>query len=142
MTTLRYRPGTIEAKVAEYKGIQREVSLLNARLSGIKSDLMSTIAANGFEDDKGSQWLELHTAVEVGDDTFTYLKREKRTQVFLNEDRAEEILKDAGVYEQALTPVLDVDKIYVLQQEGLIADEALDRMFDTKVTWAFVPVKE
>jgi hypothetical protein len=82
--------------------------------------------------------------MEVNGQTFTEIKREKRTSIGLDEDAVDTLVNATGirdrVFKEVTTTVLDQDELYVLNQEGVISDEELDALFTEKISYAFKPL--
>lgn len=111
--------------------------------------LKDELEAHGEEDAEGHRWFYFPDpeAGEEGDPFYApdgglvhSIKREKRESISLDEDKAEEILKELGLLErcQETIVVLDEDAILSLNFSGELSDEALQQMYgEPKVTYAF-----
>lgn len=103
---------------------------------------------SGEEDEKGNRWW--YPDVELADPegkAVESVKLERRAPVVLDEEVAEEILRDLGFWEVCTVKetivTLDEDAILALNFEGKLSDEDLQKMYvDGKVTWAFKVNKE
>jgi hypothetical protein len=73
------------------------------------------------------------------DEPVLSVKRECRVGQSLDEEVAEEILKELGLYEQCTTTitVLDEDAMLSLNFSGEIPDEAVQKMYTERKTYAF-----
>lgn len=112
-----------------------------------KALLMEDLATSEEPDSEGHIWFYL----DGEDDEPLYgpdgglihsIKREKRESISLDEDKAEEILKELGLLEKCQNTYtvveLDEDAILSLNFEGKIPDEKLKAMYgEPKVTYAF-----
>ena len=71
------------------------------------------------------------------------MKRERRVSRSVDEESAERILREEGLYERCYdtVPVLNQDEVMACLIEDLLTDEQVEEMFPSKVSWAFVPKK-
>jgi hypothetical protein len=130
---------------AEHILLKRQAATVTTRANGLKDRLkkwfLETPSDDVYENDNGSKFLDFSSTVSDGKDEFKGMELRRSTPIKFDEEVAEQILRRKGVYEEALTPVIDQEKIYRLQQEGKITDKDLDKMFVSGESWAFWPVK-
>lgn len=91
--------------LTEFGGHRKMSKELDARIKGLRDRLMAILERHGKPDDKGSLWIEFDDPIAG----FEAIKRERRASVVLNEDRAEEILTDAGVYDECTDVQITID---------------------------------
>lgn len=105
----------------------------------------------GDEDEKGNRWWYPAPGSDLIRDpdgnAVESVKLERRAPVILDEEAAEEILRDLGFWEACTVKetivTLDEDAILALNFEGKLSDDDLQKMYtDGKVTWAFKVNKE
>lgn len=141
-TVRRADPTAMKAK--QYLFIKRDIEEQTARLTVLKADLMRMVEAKGEPDDKGSQYLDLPYPIEVGDRSYSTLKREHKSgSISFNEEAALALAEKLGIRERVVqtVEVIDQNEFYVLNQEGVISDEQLDGLFEQKPDfWAFIPM--
>ena len=126
--------------VRNYKALTDNVELLEERRRSIRDQLSSIVEQDGEVDEKGHIVLALPSKVEG----IARLVRQRRVKRTLDEHVAERILTKAHLVERCYknVPVLDEDAVMQALFEGDLTEEDVDRMFPTKVTWAFVPLKD
>lgn len=134
--------GTIDvvATFKQYVTLDKQADLIKGRQDDLKKRLKSAIEVKGYEDDKG------HKYFDFGDDEvpgFRGLKSEKRVYTTLDESVAEKILADKGILEQCQKTivVLDEEEILKARYADLLTDDDIDAMYETKVSFAFKPLK-
>lgn len=127
----------------EHLVLKSEAATITKRSEALKKRIKEWLpeAAEGYQNEQGSVFVDLDETIEVSGQPYKGMELRRSVSTLFNEDTAETILKRKGVYEEALTPVLDQDKIYRLVQEGKITEKDLDKMFEQKESFAFWPVK-
>lgn len=145
-TTVRRKPKTAFNPVhafTEHLMLKDQASKISTRSEALKKRLKEWLptAAEGYQNENGSVFVDLDETVEVAGQSYRGMELRRSVSPKFDEDEATKILKKKGVYEEALTPVLDQDKIYVLVQEGKITEKDIDKMFTTTESFAFWPVK-
>ena len=107
--------------------------------------IMEHLEKEGEADDSGSQWLRFHDDPIEG--RVKAIKRERRVGRHLDQEAAEEYLRDKGLWTQCTETitVLDETKLLALNWpdpvtgEPEISDEDMESLYDVTETWAFVP---
>jgi hypothetical protein len=132
-------PNTFMTKVVSYITLKRRIDDMTKESSEIKSDLSDLVDTEGEPDENGHLWLRLPESV----DGITALQRQRRVSQSLDEDAAEKLLKEKGLFDRCyvMQPVLKEDEVMACLYEGLITEEEVDAMFPKKVTWAFLTSK-
>lgn len=130
----------LTATFSEYSRLKKLVDDLTARQKLLKESLMQSLEIEGFEDEKGHQWIELEQEV----DGYVSIQRQRRVSNKLDEKVAEELLNSKGLASRCykLVPVLDEQAIMAAHYEGLLSESDIDTMFPQTVTFAFVPSKK
>lgn len=121
---------TNEAK--QFLALKEQIKFLTERQTEIKKRLQDALTADGEVDGRGHVTLELDEDIKI-----TNQRRESRT---LNEDVAETILKEKGIYDECvkMVPVLQEDAIMAAVYKEQITEADVDKMFPAKVTYAFI----
>ncbi len=129
-------------KAAQWALIKGRVETQKTLLDSLKDDMVEDLKEFGVRDDKGSFVIDLGRSYEVAGKKFTGLKYQKGTTRIADEDTAERLAKDKGLYDRLFPaqPAFDAQEVYVLFQEGLLTEEEVDEIFPEKVTWSFVRV--
>ena len=127
------------SQVSAYLRMKQVIADLTKEANEIRDGLSRRVEEKGNTDDSGSFWLPLDDEIEG----FTSLKRERRVSRSVDEESAERILREEGLYERCYdtVPVLNQDEVMACLIEDLLTDEQVEEMFPSKVSWAFVPKK-
>lgn len=129
----------------EHIMLKRQGATITTRANGLKDRLkkwfLESPTDDVYENENGSRFFDFPDTVSDGKDEYKGMELRRSVSTAFDEEEAEKILKRKGVYQEALTPVLDQDKIYVLVQEGKITEKDLDKMFVQSEKYAFWPVK-
>jgi len=103
--------------------------------------IMDELAESGQTDQKGNQWIYFTDDPVEG--RVKGIKRERRVSRRLDEETAEEYLREKGLYEQCTETivVLSEEKLLALAfgQGAPITDEDLESLYVVNETWAFCP---
>ena len=145
MTTVkRARPtAMLQGKAAQFLALRAEATAIEKRKKVLNTYLAEQVEKYGDEDEINGHFnMVLPEPILAGGKEYTILQRQKRTSMLFDEDKAEEILREHDIYDEATTTVvtLDQDKVYALHQMGRISDEEMDSILVPKVTWALVPL--
>jgi hypothetical protein len=100
--------------------------------------LMEALVDQGTVDDKGSFWVRFPDDPVEG--RVKGMKRERRVSRVLNQEAAEEYLREKGLYKACTETVvmLSEEKILDKNFKGEISDADLDKLYDVKETWALI----
>lgn len=134
-TTREPQPmGTLDANVREYKYLKDEIDTLTKRQKEIRDDLMAIIESEGYADDQGHWWYELDEPV----DGVASLQRQRRVSRSLDEEAAEEILKNQSLWDRCteVRRVVNQDAVYEALYDEKLTEEDIDAIFPAKTTWA------
>lgn len=133
------KDNTFMTKVAAFLSLRSRIDDLTKEKASIQSDLSELVDTTGEPDEKGNLWIHLPHEV----DGYTALQRQRKVSQVLDQEVAENILKNKNLFERCykMQPVLKEDEVMAAHFEGLISEEEIDKMFPNKVTWAFVPKK-
>lgn len=127
----------------QWAGLRKPANDTAGRLLKLRDVMKPYVDANGALDAEGHKVVPFPAPIEVDGITYTGLRNERRRTTRLDEEKATEILKAAGLYDEATVKVttLDQDKIFALYQEEKISDADIAEIFVTEITWAFKPDK-
>lgn len=135
----------VEDVFAQHIVLKRQAAALVTRSDALKKKLKewftSTASDDVYENEQGSKFYDFPKTISDGKESYKGMELRRSVGTKFNEDEATRILKRKGVFEQALTPVLDQDKIAVLLQEGKITEKDIDKMFEETESFAFWPLK-
>ena len=131
---------TLMQRVRAFLRIKMTVKSLTEEGDKIKKDLSALVEEQGDTDEDGSQWLNLPAEV----DDIASLKRERRVSRSLNLERAIALLEGKGLADRVViqTPGIDEEELMACVYEDLLTADEVDGMYDTKITYAFIPSKK
>lgn len=111
------------------------------RLDLLKAGMKAFVNDHGQLDDKGNRVLAFDEPVEVDGVTYIGARCEARKTTYLEEDEAERILRERGLYDDCTVTVIsiDQDRVMAAYMEDKLSDADLGEMFSDKVVWAFKP---
>ena len=126
-------------KVRHFLSLKGRITDLTAEQNTIKKELSDLVDAEGTPDEKGHLWFSLPEEV----DGVISLKRERRVSQSLDEEVAQNILKQKGLTDRCykMIPVLDEAEVMACLYEDLLTEEEIDSMFPKSVSYAFIPSK-
>lgn len=113
----------------QYTTYTKMESELKKKKEKLKKQIDEYFEAQGEQDIAGNYWLETSKGS---------FKREIRTQQVLNPTYADPILRRLMLFDKVVTyePVYDLDKIKNYIADGTISSELVDKIFETKVSYA------
>ncbi len=132
-----------EQTFTEHINLKVEAARLTTRSNSLKTRLKDSFASlrGVTENEKGSKFFYFKSPIFAGKKNYIGMENRRQVSTVFNEEEAEKRLRAKGVYAEALSPVIDQNKIYVLHQEGKLSAEDIDAMFTDKETWAFWPIE-
>ena len=121
---------TNEAK--QFIALKEQIKFLTERQTEIKKRLQTALQEDGETDGRGHVFIELDEGIKI-----TNQRRESRN---LDENVAEALLKQKGVYDECvkMIPVIQEDAVMAAVYKGQLTEGDIDAMFPTKVTYAFI----
>lgn len=130
---------SVERLLGDYVKHKALADDAKARADEFKAQIVAALERDGVEDDRGHRWIELENPVGP----YVAVQHQKRISKALDEQAADEILSSLGLKDRCVktVEVLDEDAVMAALYDGLLTDEHIDRMFPSKVVWAFVPSK-
>ena len=131
--------GKIKTLFTEYIGLSKQRKTLEAREGELKKMLSAMVEANGYTDDKGSEYLDFPAPIEG----YAGLKRERRVYQNLDEDKAFEVLAAKGLTKLCTRQitVVDEDAVQAAFYDGKLTQDDIDAMFTVRINYAFIPRK-
>ena len=126
-------------KVVDFITLKNRIDDMSKEKAVVQAELSELVDTVGEPDEKGHLWLRLPHEVNG----YTALQRQRKVSQSLDEETAEQLLKDKGLFDRCyvMQPVLKEDEVMAAHFEGLISEEEIDKMFPKKVTWAFIASK-
>lgn len=121
---------TNEAK--QFLALKEQIKFLTERQTEIKKRLQEALQNDGETDGRGHISIELEDGIKI-----TNQRRESRT---LDENVAEALLKQKGIYDECvkMVPVIQEDAVMAAVYKNQLTEGDVDAMFPTKVTYAFI----
>lgn len=140
----RSTASSVVGKLLQFLVLKEEVATTTKRIDSLKKELTEHVKEHGETDDKGHRNFVLPAPVQHGEKTYTGFQQQRRVAQAFDDQVAEKILKDKGLWDRAVVmiPEIDQNEVYVLNQEGLLSDAELDSMFAERETFAFRPISE
>lgn len=121
---------------SELVGVKKTIKDLQGRQKTVTDRIKAFVQENGEVDDQGHVWFDFEDPV----DGCVAVQMQRKVAKPLNEDKAEAILRAAGLYDRCIqmVPVLDQDEIMAAHYEGLLTEEQVDSMFPPQVSYALM----
>lgn len=129
-------------QILEWLYVKSQADAAVARANKLREGVTALVREEGYTDDKGNVFLDLEQPLTVGEKTYSAVKRELRVKRIPNEERIRELAERVGALDRLfpLKPVVDVEELYVLYQEGIVSETDIDSVFDTDSSWALKAV--
>jgi hypothetical protein len=129
----------IKTLFTTYIGIRQQRETFAKQEDEYKKQLSNVVETQGYTDDKGSLYVDFDAPIEG----YAGLKRERRVNQLLNEDKALEILRRRGLAESCIRTieVVNEDAVRAALYDGKLSQDDIDSMFIQKETYAFIPRK-
>lgn len=128
----------------EYLATASEEAAIKRRRESLRDNLKQWIIDNCEPDENGNYIYYFPKPVYLESSEVRGLMAQRRTSEFVNEDRAFNVAEKYGVLDKVTyeitTEELDLDAMYVLNQQGVIPDDAIDSIIEIKETFALVKV--
>lgn len=136
------QPDALSEKFRQWALLKQQSDATSKRMNHLRDEIMDVVVRDGDRDEKGNTFFSLPMPLEAAGKEWQGIKREARTSVVLNEERALEFAKQNGLWDDVveMVPAIDLDALYVALQQRRITEEQLDSLFDTKTSYAFKPV--
>jgi hypothetical protein len=127
-------PDDPESQIREYIKLTQTIDSLEERKKDLRNKLFEVIDADGEEDSKGNILYNFSAPI----DGVLRLEKQRRATRKLDEDVAEEIIKNAGLEDVVykMVRVIDEDALMAQYYEGNVTEDQIDQMFPTTVVWA------
>lgn len=126
----------LRKEVQQYVFLKEEVTAIEARVGTLRKRILAAVDELGEANDKGSLVLPIDDKVS---NTASVIKQRRVSKVF-DEDKANDVLKDKGLFESVTKTivVLDQDAVMAAYYDGKLTDEDIESMFPEKVSWALI----
>lgn len=132
----------LRAEVSAWYALREQSNLLTEELETRKNRIKAVVQKYGETDpETGSLFLDLGETLHNG---IAVLKNQCASSNRMNEEMAQEILTDKGLWEEMVEwiPVPDESRIRAAFYDNKITQDELDRMFPTRVQYAFYVLDE
>ena len=125
---------SVKQTLSQYLALRSEIDLLTDRTTDLKKRLTADVEELGKTDDRG------HIVLEIDN---SRLIKQRKVSKPLDMDVAEKLLREKGLYDKCvkLVPVLQENEILACVYTDELAEDDIDTMFPSKVSYAFI-VKE
>jgi hypothetical protein len=129
----------IKALFTTYIGVRQQREVFAKKEDEYKKQLAQIVETQGYTDDKGSEYIDFGEEIEG----YAGLKRERRVNASLDEEKAFDILRKRNLYDACTTTitVVNEDAVRAAMFDGKLSQEDLDAMFSYKISYAFIPRK-
>lgn len=126
----------LRKEVQQYVFLKEEVTAIESRVGTLRKRILAAVDELGEVNDKGSLVLPIDDKVS---NTASVIKQRRVSKVF-DEDKANDVLKDKGLFESVTKTivVLDQDAVMAAYYDGKLTDEDIESMFPEKVSWALI----
>jgi hypothetical protein len=132
------------ATFREHIVLKTQGAAVVARAEALKERLKEAFAGlpGIYENENGSLFFDFPQTISDGKADYKGMELRRSLPTHFDEEIATKILKRKGVYEEALTPVLDQEKVYRLLQEGKITEADMDKIIvKDEPRWSFYATK-
>jgi hypothetical protein len=124
----------LSAQVSEYLYLKKQIEDMTKQQQQIRDALMELVEQDGYEDSDGHWWLDLESPI----DGKSAIKRERRTKQQVNEEAAQEVLTEKGLWHTCTKQVrvLDEDAIMSALWSEELSEDDIDVIYPKKTIWA------
>jgi hypothetical protein len=124
----------VSAQVSQFLYLKRQIDELTKEQKVVRDQLMELVEKDGYEDSDGHMWFDLESPV----DGRVAIKRERRTKQEVDEESAEELLREYGLWDTCTKQVrvLDEDAIMSALWDSKLSEEDIDTIYPKKIIWA------
>lgn len=130
-------------KFKQFLLIQAEKADLTKRENVLKGGLKNYADEHGvLDEEKGHRVVTFPESIQTSKGLFRGFMSQRRVSSTFDEEAAEPVLRQKGLYEQVLSTYVDSEKVDRLYAQGLISEKEYDSFIKETVTWAFVPIKD
>ena len=130
----------------EYLLAMHDEAVIRETREPLRDRLKQWILDNCQPDENGNYIYYFPHPIYIGRSPVKGLMAQRRVSEFINEDRAFNIAEKYNVLDkvtyEVVTEELDMDMMYVLNQQGVIPDDDIDSIIELKETFALVQLKD
>ena len=133
---------TLREEVSAWYALKQQANLLNEEMESRKNRIKAVVQKYGETDpETGSLFLKLGDPLHNG---IAELKNQCQTSHRMNEEVTEEILEAKGLWDEMVewVAIPDEGRIRAAFYDNKISQDELDRMFPTRVQYAFYVLDE
>lgn len=137
-------PEEITSIFREHLFLKAEAKTISTRSDSLKDKVKKWLSSRpkGFyRNATGSYFYDLPETVSVKGKNYRGMELRRAVSTLFNEEKAEEIVKEKDLWEEATVRVIDQEAINRLVAEGKITEKELDAMFEDKESFSFWPVE-
>jgi hypothetical protein len=126
----------LRQEIRQYVALKDEVTSIEARVATLRKRILTAVEDLGETNEKGSLVLPINDSAS---NTASVVKQRRVSKVF-DEDKADNLLKEKGLFESVTKTVtiLDQDAVMAAYYDGKLTDEDIESMFPEKVSWALI----
>jgi hypothetical protein len=128
----------------DYLNVSYDEDKIKKNKSVLRNNLYDYIKANGEPDEDGNLIFKFGKPLTMdGEVWYSGFMLQRRVSEFVNEDKAWDIVRDYDLGDTCVKTVeiLDLDMLYVANQQGIVPDEVIDSILEQEETWALVKMK-
>lgn len=127
-------PDDFTSQVREYAQVRDSIGVLESRKKELHGKLMSTLEADGVEDEGGNIVLEFPEEIAG----IKALVKTRRTSRKVDLERALEIIKEHNLEDSLIemVPQIVEDAVMAALYEGELNENEVDQMFPSTISWA------
>ena len=128
--------GQLRQWTSELVGVKKTIKDLGTRQTTITRRIKTVLQDDGYTDDQGHLWIDFEEPV----DGVVALQMQRKVSKSLNEDKAEAILRKAGIYDDCVQhiEVLDQEAIMAALYAGKLTEADVDAMFPVTESFALL----
>lgn len=121
---------------AEYIRLKVEADRIKKRQTELRESIFAYLLENEQADEDGHLTAELEDTYEG----YGKIQRQRRVKTLVDEEFAERLLKERGLWERCvkLVPQVQEDEVLACRFEDLITEDEIEQIFPAQITYALV----